>query len=100
MLSKDKAFFKFSIGVVMRKQIQNHVSRFSYCVICLKSIQRQKARSQEGVPRELKAAGPVQGDGKHFLEMIYKITTILERNLKRGTLNRCFTKQPGSPVPW
>lgn len=57
---------------------------FSCFVTRLKSIQRQKARSQEWVPRELKAADLVQGDRDEILEVICKITTTPEGNYKQG----------------
>lgn len=81
----------------MRKQLCKNMSQgFFCCVTRIKGIQRQKARSQEWVPKELKAAALVQGDREEFLQMICKITTLPERNLKRGTLTGCFMRQPGS----
>ena len=46
--------------------MQNFVSKFSSCVTCLQSMYRPKPGSQEGVGRDLKTAGLVQGDREEF----------------------------------
>ena len=76
--------------------MQKHVSRFF--LLCYMPKRHSETEGQE--PRvgtkELKAAVLVQGDREEFLQMICKITTLPERNLKRGTLTGCFMRQPGS----
>lgn len=66
--------------------MQKHVSRFF--LLCYMPKRHSETEGQE--PRvgtkELKAAALVQGDREEFLQMICKITTLPERNLKRGTL--------------
>lgn len=93
MLFKTEGVLSFKIVIVMRKQLCKTLFKIFLLCLCLQSMNRQKAKSQEEGRRGLQAAHLVQGDREDFFEMICKIPVIPARSLEGGTLTDCFMKQ-------